>query len=208
MLGLVPYFGLINLKQTRNNKARHQWSPNSVLDGEKQFQSGTDGKEFVNHNSSNHNFSFHKRTSNKTVNSSPPYMRQWIGSALVLIMTWRLFGIKSLSEPVVGYCRLGPSKETNFSVILTQIHNFLFTKMHLKISSAKRRLFCPEGDELIPYWEYLSFLCYLKRVYLINSHDWTIPFISFSVWFQNWLHPAKLWTWNSWPLNSATNKAS
>ena len=34
-------------------------------------------------------------------NSSPPsaaYMRQWIGSALVQIMTWRLFGAKPLSK--------------------------------------------------------------------------------------------------------------
>ena len=46
------------------------------------------------------------------VNSSPPsaaYMRQWIGSALVQIMAWRLIGIKPLSKPMLGYCQLDPS---------------------------------------------------------------------------------------------------
>ena len=40
-------------------------------------------------------------------NSSPPsatYMRQWIGSPLVQIMACRLFGTKSLSKPIMGYC--------------------------------------------------------------------------------------------------------
>ena len=37
---------------------------------------------------------------------------------------------------------------TNFSEILIKIQNFSFTKMHLKISSAKWRPFCPRGDEL------------------------------------------------------------
>ena len=58
-------------------------------------------------------------------NSSPPsatYMRQWIGSALVQIM--------ALSA-------------TNFSKILIKIQNFSFTKMHLKIPSAKWWQFCP-----------------------------------------------------------------
>ena len=44
-------------------------------------------------------------------NSSPPsaaYMRQWIGSTLVQIMACRLFGAKSLSKPVLGYCQLDP----------------------------------------------------------------------------------------------------
>ena len=38
--------------------------------------------------------------------------------------------------------------ETNFSEISFKIQNFLFTKMHLKISSVKLRSFCPGGDEL------------------------------------------------------------
>ena len=37
---------------------------------------------------------------------------------------------------------------TNFSEILIKIHNHSFTNMHLKISSAKLRPFCPGGDQL------------------------------------------------------------
>ena len=45
------------------------------------------------------------------LNSSPPsaaYMRQWIGSALVHIMACRLFGVKPLSKPMLGYYQLDP----------------------------------------------------------------------------------------------------
>ena len=38
---------------------------------------------------------------------------------------------------------------TKFSEILFKIQYFSFTSMHLKISSAKWRPFCPGGDELI-----------------------------------------------------------
>ena len=37
---------------------------------------------------------------------------------------------------------------TNFSEILIKLQNFSFTKMHLKIPSAKWRPVCPGGDEL------------------------------------------------------------
>ena len=37
--------------------------------------------------------------------------------------------------------------ETNFSEILIKIQHFSFTKMHLKISSAKWRPFCQGEDE-------------------------------------------------------------
>ena len=42
---------------------------------------------------------------------------------------------------------------TNVSENLIKIQNFSFTKMHLKISSAKLGPFCPDGDELMrgPY---------------------------------------------------------
>ena len=40
-------------------------------------------------------------------------------------------------------------KGTNFSQSLIKIQNFSFTKMHMKISSAKWQPFCPWGDELI-----------------------------------------------------------
>ena len=50
------------------------------------------------------------------VNSSPPgaaYMHQWIGSALVQIMAWRLFGAKPLSKPMLSYCQLDPWGQTS-----------------------------------------------------------------------------------------------
>ena len=43
---------------------------------------------------------------------------------------------------------IGPLR-TNFSESLINIQNFSFTKMHLKISSAKLQPFCPGEDELI-----------------------------------------------------------
>ena len=50
------------------------------------------------------------------LNSSPSssaYMRQWLGSALVQIMAWRLFGAKPLSKPTLGYCQLDPKEQTS-----------------------------------------------------------------------------------------------
>ena len=52
-----------------------------------------------------------QRLASSCINSSSPsavYMRQWIWSALVQIMACRLFGAKSLSEPVLGYCYSNP----------------------------------------------------------------------------------------------------
>ena len=87
------------------------------------------------------------------LNSSPPsaaYMRQWIGSALVQIMACRLFGAKPLSKPLLGYCQLNPQEQTS-SETLIKIQKFSFTKIHLKISSAKWWPFCRGGDELM-HW--------------------------------------------------------
>ena len=64
------------------------------------------------------------------LNSSPPsatYMRQWIGPTLIQIMACQPFGAKSLSKPMLGYC---------------QLFSESFTKMHLKILSAKWQPFC------------------------------------------------------------------
>ena len=58
--------------------------------------------------------------------TSATYMRQWIGSALVQIMSFRLFGTKPLSKPMLGYCQLlsnGPLG-TNFNEILIEIRKF------------------------------------------------------------------------------------
>ena len=92
---------------------------------------------------------------------SPPsaaYRRQYIESALVQIMTCRLFGAKPLSKPMLAYCHLG----TNFSENLIKIQNFSFIKSHLKISSAKRRQFCPGEDELTKFYRFSNqpFVCF------------------------------------------------
>ena len=60
----------------------------------------------------------------------------------VQIMACHLAGAKPLSEPILEYCQIGPLG-TNFSEILTEIQNFSFMKMHLKMSSAKWRPFYP-----------------------------------------------------------------
>ena len=42
------------------------------------------------------------------ISPSATYMRQWPGSALVQVMTCRLFGAKPLPEPLLIYCPLNP----------------------------------------------------------------------------------------------------
>ena len=81
-------------------------------------------------------------------------MRQWMGSALVQIMTCRLFGAKPLSKPMLGYCQRTPG--TNYRNFFRIIQNVLFIKMHLKISSVKWQPFCLRGDKLRPVVGYHS----------------------------------------------------
>ena len=48
------------------------------------------------------------------INSSPPSdacMHQWTGSAMVQVMTCRLFGVKPLPEPMLIYCQLDPLEQ-------------------------------------------------------------------------------------------------
>ena len=88
---------------------------------------------------------------NTSLSSSPPsaaYIRQWIGSSLVQVMTCRMFGTKSLSEPIPVYCQLG----TRFSD--TWIGNISFLlKMHLKMCAkmaailTRQRWVNPRGVE-------------------------------------------------------------
>ena len=86
------------------------------------------------------------------LNSSPPsnvYMRQWIGSALVQIFWLVAFAASShnLKQCLVIV-------NWTHSEILIKIQNIYFTKLHLKISSAKLLPFCPEGDELNWWHDY------------------------------------------------------
>ena len=66
-------------------------------------------------------------------------MRQLIMSALVQIMACRLFSVKPLSKPMLGYCQLDPREQAwvNF-----ESKYFSFTKMHQKNLSEKRRPSC------------------------------------------------------------------
>ena len=60
---------------------------------------------------------------------------------MVRIMSWHRIGEKSLSEPIL-------TKFTDACNNLIEMQNFSFTKMHMKILSAKWHPFCPGGDEL------------------------------------------------------------
>ena len=98
------------------------------------------------------------------INSSPPstaYIRQWTGSALVQIMARRLFGAKPLNQCWVN---INWTLRKNFSDIFIKIQNFLFTKMHLKISSAKWRPFCPGEDKLAAPNTYQLISIYDNRI--------------------------------------------
>ena len=44
----------------------------------------------------------------KLICPSAAYMHQWMRSALLQIMSCRLFGAKPLSQPMLGYCQLDP----------------------------------------------------------------------------------------------------
>ena len=63
---------------------------------------------------------------------------------------------QAIIETNAGLLSIGPL-ETNFSSIVIKIHIFSLTKMHLQISFAKRRPFCP-GDELSNPVEYSSII--------------------------------------------------
>ena len=81
---------------------------------------------------------FHWKT--QLTNPPPPtnaaYMRQWKVWAFVQIIC------QAIIYTNAGLLSIGPLG-TNFSEILIKAHNFSFIKMHLKLSSAKWRPFCP-----------------------------------------------------------------
>ena len=55
------------------------------------------------------------------IKSNPPsaaYMRQWTGSALVRVMTCRLFGAKPLPEQMLAYCQLNSWEELSVKLEL------------------------------------------------------------------------------------------
>ena len=58
-----------------------------------------------------------------------------------------------------GLLSIGPLG-INFSEISIKIRSFSFMKMHLKLSSAKRRPFCPGGDGLIHVYTTTRSMCH------------------------------------------------
>ena len=65
-------------------------------------------------------------------------------------MACHLFGAKPLSKPELDYCQLDHQEYISIQWNFNQnIKHFLFTEMHLKTSSVKRRPFCPVGDEFM-----------------------------------------------------------
>ena len=87
-------------------------------------------------------------------------MHQRIGSALVQIMAYHLFGAQPLSEPMLEWILLIRPLETNFSENRSKIQTFSFTKTHLKMSSAKWWPFCSGGDDLSHYtWRNGTTIC-------------------------------------------------
>ena len=76
------------------------------------------------------------------------------------MMACRLVGIKPLSEPNAGILLIR-SLGIYFSEILIEIHTFSLKKIHLKMSSVKRRQFCLGLDMLyaidLALWYWCSF---------------------------------------------------
>ena len=85
-----------------------------------------------------------------SLNSSPPsatYMHQWIQSALVQIMAWRLFGTKPLSTPMLAYCHLDSWKQISVK-FKAEFYHFHSRKCIWNCRLPKWRPFCPGGEEL------------------------------------------------------------
>ena len=90
------------------------------------------------------------------LNSSPlsaAYMRHWIGSALVQIMACRVFGTKSLPEPVLAHCQLDSSEQLSVKSELYHCHS---RKYIWNCRLPKWWPFCPRGRRVkwyldIPY---------------------------------------------------------
>ena len=119
-----------------------------------------------------------------------PHKCQGIESALGQIMAWRPFGTTPLSKPMLGYYQsIGPLG-TNFSEIITKMQKVSFTKMHLKISSAKWRQICL-GLSVLTSCDVRNIACVVKHLKLSvfafgSKFQWCV---FFGVWWtitQRW----------------------
>ena len=124
------------------------------------------------------------------INSSPPnaaYMRRWAGSALP---GWR----QAIIWTNADILSIRP-QGTYFNEILLEIQIFSFRKMHLKMSSAKWRPFCPGGDEskrdsnakiismTLTHWGQVTHVC-ISEIIIIASDNG----------LSRGLHQAIIWT--------------
>ena len=78
---------------------------------------------------------------------SAAYMHQWTVSALVQVMTCRLFGAKPLPELMLIYCQLDSWEQISVKLGL-EFSNFHSRKCIWKCCLPKWGPFCPGGDEL------------------------------------------------------------
>ena len=124
---------------------------------------------------------------NKTLTHLPlvpaTYMHQWIGSAFFQIMACCLFGAKPLSKLIIVNWTLRNKLQLNFN----QNTKFFIHEMHLKISSAKWRPFCPRGDELnisLTNCQSEILLCGLSTDISLYLFGQTLVFTSYAITFQ------------------------
>ena len=96
--------------------------------------------------------------------------------SLLRQVIWSLIMSPILHQAIIctnaGILSIGPLR-IKFCETLIKIQNFSFTKMHLKISSAKWRPFCPGGDELI--YSLADFVLTLHKVLPIRC-KWDLTF--------------------------------
>ena len=89
-------------------------------------------------------------------------------------MACHLFGTKPLSKPLLSYSQMGFKEQ---SENLLKIKNFSFTKMHLKILSAKWGPFCLQWDVLTKANGHSGYIWYLLSSMTIFSSFHSLEYI-------------------------------
>ena len=80
---------------------------------------------------------------------SAPFLRQWIGLTLIQIMTCRHTAPSHYLNQWWVIVNWTLRNKLQWIFFFIKIRIISSTKMHMKISSAKMRSFCPGGDELM-----------------------------------------------------------
>ena len=125
------------------NKHSSCWA-NADIKGQSEQNAG---KRLISMNMTDVSFVL-ENTKSSFLNSYPPsaYMRQWIGSALVQIMAWRLVGAKPLPEPMLAYCQLDSWEQISVK-FEPELWHFHSRKCIWNCRMPKRQPFCPGGDD-------------------------------------------------------------